>query len=50
VDTKLERAMNRAYKDVSDFARLKKIDLRVAAYGIALQRIEAVYKEREIFP
>jgi hypothetical protein len=24
--------------------------MRVAAYSIALQRIEAVYKEREIFP
>jgi glutamate dehydrogenase (NAD(P)+) len=35
---------------VSDFARLKKCDRRIAAYGIALQRIEAVYKERGIFP
>ncbi len=50
VDAKLERAMQRAYRDVSDFARAKKIDLRVAAYALALQRIEAVYKEREIFP
>jgi len=50
VDAKLERAMTRAYKEVADFARLKKIDRRVAAYAIALQRIEAVYKEREIFP
>ena len=30
--------------------RTKKCDLRIAAYAIALQRIEAVYKEREIFP
>ena len=50
VDTRLEKAMNRAYKDVSDFARGKKCDLRIAAYAMALQRIEAVYKEREIFP
>jgi glutamate dehydrogenase/leucine dehydrogenase len=50
VDEKLEKAMKRAYKEVSDFARLKKTDFRVAAYAIALQRIEAVYKEREIFP
>jgi glutamate dehydrogenase/leucine dehydrogenase len=42
--------MQRAYREVSDFARTKKVDLRVAAYGIALQRIESVYKEREIFP
>ena len=50
VDSRLEKAMQRAYREVSDFARAKKCDLRVAAYGIALQRIEAVYKEREIFP
>jgi glutamate dehydrogenase (NAD(P)+) len=50
VDQRLERAMTRAYKDVSDFARTKKCDLRIAAYAMALQRIEAVYKEREIFP
>ncbi len=50
VDAKLEKAMQRAYREVSDFARTKKVDLRVAAYAIALQRIEAVYKEREIFP
>jgi len=50
VDEKLERAMKRAYKEVSDLARLKKLDLRVAAYALALSRIEAVYKEREIFP
>ncbi|MBL8608361.1 MAG: Glu/Leu/Phe/Val dehydrogenase [Myxococcales bacterium] len=50
VDEKLERAMKRAYKEVSDLGRLKKIDLRVAAYALALSRIEAVYKEREIFP
>src|SRR5580692_225434 len=50
VDAKLEKAMQRAYREVSDFARTKKCDLRVAAYAIALQRIEAVYKEREIFP
>jgi glutamate dehydrogenase (NAD(P)+) len=50
VDARLEVAMKRAYREVSDFARAKKCDMRVAAYGIALQRIEAVYKEREIFP
>jgi glutamate dehydrogenase (NAD(P)+) len=31
-------------------ARTRKVDMRVAAYAVALQRIEAVYKEREIFP
>jgi glutamate dehydrogenase (NAD(P)+) len=50
VDARLEVAMKRAYREVSDFARAKKCDMRIAAYGIALGRIEAVYKEREIFP
>ncbi len=50
VDARLEVAMKRAYREVSDFARGRKCDLRIAAYGLALQRIEAVYKEREIFP
>ncbi|WP_394832782.1 Glu/Leu/Phe/Val dehydrogenase [Pendulispora rubella] len=50
VDEKLERAMERAYREVSDYARNKKVSLRIAAYAIALSRIEAVYKEREIFP
>jgi glutamate dehydrogenase (NAD(P)+) len=50
VDARLEVAMKRAYRDVSDCARNKKVDMRVAAYALALQRIEAVYHEREIFP
>jgi glutamate dehydrogenase (NAD(P)+) len=50
VDARLEVAMKRAYREVSDQARAKKCDLRLAAYSIALQRIETVYKEREIFP
>ena len=50
VDARLEVAMKRAYNDVSDYALAKKCDMRIAAYALALQRIEAVYKEREIFP
>jgi glutamate dehydrogenase (NAD(P)+) len=50
VDARLEVAMKRAYREVSDWARQKKTDLRTAAYGIALHRIESVYREREIFP
>jgi glutamate dehydrogenase (NAD(P)+) len=50
VDEKLEKAMKRAYKEVADFARSKKVSLRIAAYAVALARIQAVYKEREIFP
>jgi glutamate dehydrogenase (NAD(P)+) len=50
VDARLEVAMKRAYREVTDVARQKKCDMRVAAYALALGRIEAVYKEREIFP
>jgi glutamate dehydrogenase (NAD(P)+) len=50
VDEKLERTMTRACREVSDMARIKKLDLRTAAYAVALQRIDAVYREREIFP
>jgi glutamate dehydrogenase (NAD(P)+) len=50
VDDRLERAMKRAYREVVDLARQKKCTLRVAAYGVALQRIDNVYGERGIFP
>jgi len=50
VDTRLEKAMKRAYHEVVEFARQKKSSLRVAAYAVALQRISAAYGEREIFP
>src|SRR5580658_8347003 len=50
VDSRLEKAMQRAYREVSDFARAKKVDMRIAAYALALQRLELVYKERDIFP
>jgi len=50
VDGRLESAMKRGYREVSDFARQRKCDMRIAAYAIALQRINAVYGERQIFP
>jgi glutamate dehydrogenase (NAD(P)+) len=50
VDDRLERAMKRAYREVTTFAREKGCDMRVAAYALALQRIASVYREREIFP
>jgi glutamate dehydrogenase (NAD(P)+) len=50
VDDRLERAMKIAYREVTQFARAKKCDLRIAAYALALSRLEVVYKEREIFP
>ncbi len=50
VDERLEKAMRRAWREVNDLARQKKCSLRVAAYGVALERIKKVYEEREIFP
>jgi glutamate dehydrogenase/leucine dehydrogenase len=50
VDERLERAMKTAYREVTQFARTRKCDLRIAAYALALSRLEVVYKEREIFP
>ncbi|CAN5572292.1 glutamate dehydrogenase [soil metagenome] len=50
VDDKLERAMKRVYRDVDNFSRQRKVDRRIASYALALQRIENVYREREIFP
>ena len=50
VEDKLEIAMKRAYREVEEFASSRKVDMRVAAYGVALERIDAVYREREIFP
>ena len=42
--------MKIAYREVTTFARTRKCDLRIAAYALALSRLEVVYKEREIFP
>src|SRR5262245_47749916 len=50
VDARLEKAMKRAYREVVEVARQRRCTLRVAAYAVALQRISAVYGEREIFP
>ncbi|RYE94254.1 MAG: hypothetical protein EOO75_02445 [Myxococcales bacterium] len=50
VDDKLETAMRRAYHDVTALARAKRLSMRVAAYAVALTRIQAVYRERDIFP
>ena len=50
VDSRLEKAMKKAYREVVEMARQKKCSLRVAAYAVALLRIAAAYGEREIFP
>jgi glutamate dehydrogenase (NAD(P)+) len=50
VDGRLETAMKRAYSEVVSFARNKDTDLRIAAYCLALDRLQTVYRERDIFP
>ena len=50
VDAKLETAMKLAYADVTQLARQLRLPLRIAAYAVALKRIQAVYRERDIFP
>ncbi len=50
VEDKLERRMKRTYQHAADFAQERKLDFRSACYGIGLQRIEAAYSERGIFP
>jgi glutamate dehydrogenase (NAD(P)+) len=50
VDTRLEKAMKRAYREVVELSRQRKCSMRIAAYAVALQRIAAAYGEREIFP
>ncbi|HEX6852428.1 MAG TPA: Glu/Leu/Phe/Val dehydrogenase [Candidatus Polarisedimenticolaceae bacterium] len=50
VDRKLHRRVLSAYERVRDIARERGVDWRTAAYVVALQRLETVYKERGIFP
>jgi glutamate dehydrogenase (NAD(P)+) len=50
VDRKLRCKILAAYDRVQDAARQRDIDWRTAAYTVALGYLEAVYKERGIFP
>jgi glutamate dehydrogenase (NAD(P)+) len=50
VDTKLHKKMARAYEHVRDKANEFKTDWRTAAYMVALDALDTVYKERGIFP
>jgi glutamate dehydrogenase (NAD(P)+) len=50
IETRLERAMTRAYQRVVDYARDEKCSLRDAAYALALLRLKQVYAQRRIFP
>ncbi len=50
VDSKLYRRIVAAYRRVRDTTERLGTDWRTAAYVVALSRLEAVYKERGIFP
>jgi len=50
VNAELERKMVRAFKEVWEVAKKKKISLRCAAYVVAIEKIAEVYHYRGIFP
>jgi glutamate dehydrogenase (NAD(P)+) len=50
VDRKLHAKITAAYDLTRDMARQRQVDWRTAAYIVALSHLEAVYKERGIFP
>ena len=50
VEERLAKRMKRTYLAVGEYAAMKKCDWRVAAMGIAVERIARTYAERGIFP
>jgi glutamate dehydrogenase (NAD(P)+) len=50
VEERLAKRMKRTFLAVSEYAQAKKCDWRMAAMGIALERIGKAYSERGIFP
>jgi glutamate dehydrogenase (NAD(P)+) len=50
VEDRLAKRMKRTFLAVTEYAAQKKCDMRMAAMGIALDRIGKAYAERGIFP
>lgn len=50
VNTKLKNVIVKAYREVLRTAKENKTDWRTAAFIVAIQKIESVYKERGLFP
>ncbi len=50
VDSKLEGVMTRAFEAVWDMHNDKKVDMRQAAYMVAINRVVEAYKWRGIYP
>jgi glutamate dehydrogenase (NAD(P)+) len=47
---KLDKKMKTSFDKVYDYARSEQIDMRTAAFCIAIKRVEKAYVERGIFP
>jgi len=50
VEDRLERAMRHAYQRSMDFSEKHECAMRIACYGLALERLSQAYVERGIFP
>jgi len=50
VDTKLSKRIRKAYRKMRDFQDSNGVTARTAAYAVALLRIQAAYRQRQIFP
>jgi glutamate dehydrogenase/leucine dehydrogenase len=50
VDGKLASKIKRAYRRVGEFADQRRISMRTAAYARAIERIQAAYRQRQVFP
>ena len=50
VMAKLDKKMRESFNKVYDYAEREGMDLRTAAYCIAIRRIEKAYIQRGIFP
>ena len=50
VNSGLEETMARAYQDIHDIAATQDLDLRTAAYILAIGKIATIYEDRGIFP
>ena len=47
---KLEKKLGANFNDVDDAAKERNVDMRTAAYILAIERIEKAYVQRGIFP
>lgn len=50
VQERLRRRMQKTYAHARQYAAQRKLDLRTACYGLALERLQTAYRERGIFP